>query len=75
MAYLTNFEWHTPDHICLVGYDWQPTTTPKAVICMIHGFADHMNRYVHVAEHFTEKGYVYTGFDLRGHGKSMGKLF
>lgn len=73
MASLTNFEWHTPDNLRLIGYDWKPTGTPKAVICMIHGFADHMNRFAHVADYLTAKGYVYTGFDLRGHGKSEGK--
>lgn len=73
MASFSHFEWHSPDNLRLLGYDWQPDSKPKAIVCMIHGFADHTNRFVHVADFLVKKGYGYVGFDLRGHGKSDGK--
>jgi acylglycerol lipase len=73
MASFSHFEWHSPDNLRLLGYDWRPDTKPKAVVCMIHGFADHMNRFAHVADAMVSKEYAYVGFDLRGHGKSDGK--
>lgn len=45
----------------------------KAVICMMHGMGEHINRYEHVAEMFTTNGYAVIGCDQRGHGKSEGQ--
>lgn len=67
------FDWMTPDNLRLIGYTFEPTAPPKGVICLIHGFADHVGRFIHVAEHFTKQGFAFTGFDLRGHGKSEGQ--
>jgi acylglycerol lipase len=44
----------------------------KAVIILVHGYAEHSGRYLHVIEPLAENGYdVYT-LDHRGHGKSEG---
>lgn len=51
---------------------WEPETTPKAVVALIHGLGEHAGRYEHVAEAFTAAGYILASFDLRGHGKSTG---
>ena len=52
---------------------WLPEETPRAVILLVHGVAEHSGRYAHVAEYLVGRGYgVYT-LDLRGHGRSPGQ--
>lgn len=46
---------------------------PKAVIALIHGFGEHINRYNHMANFYNKNGYAVVGLDTRGHGKSEGK--
>ena len=60
------------DGVDLFVRGWEPDTKPQAVIALIHGLGEHMGRYEHVAKAMTGAGYVFTGFDLRGHGKSGG---
>ena len=51
---------------------WEPDNEPKAVVCLIHGFGEHIGRYEHVAKALTDADYVVFGLDSRGHGKSAG---
>lgn len=60
------------DGIDLFVRGWEPETKPKAVVALIHGHGEHVGRYEHVAKAMTDAGYVFAGFDLRGHGKSSG---
>ncbi len=60
------------DGIDLFVRGWEPENKPKAVIALIHGHGEHVGRYEHVAKAMTNAGYVFAGFDLRGHGKSGG---
>lgn len=46
---------------------------PKAVIALVHGMGEHIGRYEHVAEMFTNAGYAVFGFDQVGHGQTAGK--
>ncbi len=52
---------------------WSPDGPPQADILLVHGLAEHMGRYAHVAEVFTKAGYQVTGVELRGHGESEGQ--
>jgi acylglycerol lipase len=54
---------------------WEPETetTPKAVVCLIHGFGEHIGRYEHVAQALNQANYSVWGLDSRGHGKSAGQ--
>ena len=57
-----------------IVYDvWTPDTTPKGVVVICHGYAEHARRYDHVAARFGEAGLVTYALDLRGHGRSDGK--
>jgi alpha-beta hydrolase superfamily lysophospholipase len=57
-----------------IVYDlWTPETTPRAVIVLCHGYAEHARRYDHVAQRFGEAGLITYALDLRGHGRSGGK--
>lgn len=46
---------------------------PKAILVLVHGVGEHSGRYVHVAEHFADRGYCCYAHDYRGHGQSQGK--
>ncbi|MDD3250198.1 MAG: lysophospholipase [Smithellaceae bacterium] len=52
---------------------WTPDNTPKAVVHVIHGYAEHIDRYGNVVGEFLPAGYAVFGTDHRGHGKSEGK--
>ncbi len=64
--------WKTRDGLDIYGRGWEPDQAPKAVICLVHGHGEHVNRYAHVGAAFANAGYVLMGFDQRGHGKSAG---
>ena len=51
---------------------WEPDAQPKAILALVHGLGEHVGRYIHVAQAFTDAGYALIGFDLRGHGRSEG---
>lgn len=45
---------------------------PKAMLAMLHGYADHGARYAHVMGALAEHGIGSVIIDMRGHGKSQG---
>ena len=57
--------------IQLHGYRWGPEGTPKAVVQIIHGIAEHVERYDHFARYLTGLGYLVVAEDHMGHGKSI----
>jgi alpha-beta hydrolase superfamily lysophospholipase len=46
--------------------------SPRAALAVVHGYAEHSGRYVHVMGALAELGIATVGIDLRGHGKSDG---
>jgi len=44
---------------------------PAGVLQIVHGMSEHMGRYEETARFFTERGFVVTGEDHLGHGKSV----
>ncbi len=67
------FEFSSRDELTLVGKKMTPKEEPTAILCLIHGFGEHQERYHHVGEALTQNGIALFTFDLRGHGKSEGK--
>ncbi len=67
------FELLTPDKIKIHGVHWK-TDNPQAVLCLVHGFGEHVERYDHLAAWFGNRGFATIGYDRRGHGQSGGKL-
>jgi alpha-beta hydrolase superfamily lysophospholipase len=51
---------------------WIPEK-PKAVVQVVHGFAEHSGRYLNVVNQLIPLGYAIYANDHRGHGKSDGK--
>ena len=45
---------------------------PIGVVCIIHGFGEHIGRYRHVMQLLNDSKFNVYGVDLRGHGKSRG---
>ncbi len=46
---------------------------PKGAIQLVHGLAEHCQRYEHLAQTVTQAGYSLYAMDLPNHGKSDGK--
>jgi alpha-beta hydrolase superfamily lysophospholipase len=67
-----DWKWKSRDGLEMYARGWKPDA-PKAVVVLVHGHGEHVNRYNHVAEAFTQAGYAMQGFDLRGHGQSAGQ--
>lgn len=41
-------------------------------VLLVHGLAEHLGRYTHIAEFFAERGWRVTALEFRGHGESDG---
>lgn len=50
-----------------------PGEHTKAVIIMVHGLGEHIQRYTYWAELFKKEGIGFLGVDLPGHGRSDGR--
>ncbi len=46
---------------------------PRAVVALVHGYADYGARYAHVADAWAERGITTVAIDLRGHGRAEGR--
>lgn len=51
-------------------YVYEPKTSPKGAIQIIHGAVEHFARYGLFAEYLNKAGYVVVGCDILGHGLS-----
>jgi alpha-beta hydrolase superfamily lysophospholipase len=61
------------DGLSLFWKAWLPQGTPKAALHIIHGYAEHIDRYQTVVDELVPAGYALFGTDHRGHGRSDGK--
>jgi acylglycerol lipase len=57
----------------LKGIIKSPGENAKAVIVLVHGLGEHIQRYNYWAELFMKAGIAFTGVDLPGHGRSEGR--
>jgi len=62
------------DSISFYIRTWEPDANARAkgVVALVHGHGEHVGRYENVASALTNAGYVLSGYDSRGHGKSTG---
>lgn len=51
---------------------WQPDGEVVARVTISHGYAEHGERYAHVARRLNERGFAVAALDHRGHGQSGG---
>jgi alpha-beta hydrolase superfamily lysophospholipase len=59
-----------PDGARLALYEWPAPASPKAVVQITHGLAEHAGRYDRLARALTAAGYAVFASDHRGHGKT-----
>lgn len=56
-----------------VRYSPESGEKPRCILQIVHGMAEYVERYEEFARFLTEKGFVVTGEDHMGHGKSVGE--
>lgn len=54
-------------HVC----KWIPEGEPRAVLQIVHGITEYVERYDTFANYLTERGYVVVAEDHMGHGQSV----
>lgn len=52
---------------------WKPEKPPRAVVQIIHGVAEHLDRYAEFADYLTDHGFLVVGADHPGHGSTETK--
>jgi acylglycerol lipase len=62
----------TIDSLTLYAQSWRPAD-PIATVIIVHGYAEHSDRYQEIAVQWVEQGFAVYTFDLRGHGRSPGR--
>jgi len=60
------------DGITLMSRWWERDAA-RAQVLIVHGLAEHIGRYEHVAASLTARGFACAGIDCRGHGRSGGR--
>ncbi|MCR5210611.1 MAG: lysophospholipase [Lachnospiraceae bacterium] len=50
---------------------WKPAGSPKAVLQIVHGMIEHIERYAELANVLNERGILVVGNDHIGHGRSV----
>lgn len=58
------------DGFSIYAYSCHPEGKPVGHIHILHGLAEHSGRYSSVVRSFVERGYLVSGHDHRGHGKT-----
>lgn len=71
MSTATEFRFDGRDGAPIAGYRWEPAGSARAVVHLSHGVGDHLGRYEHLALALTGAGFLVTGHDSRGHGKTI----
>jgi len=61
------------DGLELFAHSFPSQNPPKAIVYMVHGHGEHIERYEHLAAALNKADYALVGFDHRGHGQSAGK--
>ena len=52
---------------------WLPEESPRTVLILAHGYAEHSGRYENLVNYFVPRGYAVFALDHRGHGRSDGE--
>jgi alpha-beta hydrolase superfamily lysophospholipase len=69
---ILKFELAGKQHHYIKGMKWLPQKgEPKAIIMIVHGMAEHSERYAAFAHLLTLEGFAVYAYDHRGHGKSV----
>ena len=58
------------DGFSIYAFSCYPEGKPVGHIHILHGMAEHSGRYTPAIRYFVERGYIVSGHDHRGHGKT-----
>lgn len=61
------------DGLSLSALLLEPDKSPKGIVQISHGMAEHKERYIPFMEYLQSKGYIVIASDHRGHGQSIRK--
>lgn len=67
---MNEFTLNMSDGFSVYAFSKQPEGKPIGHIHILHGMAEHSGRYESSIEFFNRQGYLVTGHDHRGHGKT-----
>ncbi len=70
---MTDYSFKAKDGKKIYAAKWD-TDKPTGIVQILHGMAEHIERYDDFAKYLNSRGYVVTGEDHRGHGKTAGSL-
>ncbi|HJL17702.1 MAG TPA: alpha/beta hydrolase [Sandaracinaceae bacterium LLY-WYZ-13_1] len=59
----------TPDGLSLAVYTWTPER-PRGLVQIVHGLAEHAQRYDWAARRMADEGWAVVAHDQRGHGQT-----
>jgi len=59
--------------LLLKGMIHSPGEDARAVVILVHGLGEHIQRYNYWASLFKKEGIGFAGLDLPGHGRSEGR--
>lgn len=66
-----DFSFRSATGICDIhGCEFVPEQTPRAVVAIHHGMAEHMERYAEFVDYLTSKGIAVFMHDMANHGRS-----
>jgi alpha-beta hydrolase superfamily lysophospholipase len=66
----TPFVLSATEGVALHVHRWEPEISAKAVVQIVHGLAEHGERYARLATALCAAGYAVYAGDLRGHGRT-----
>ena len=69
---MLEFEFSSHGAGMIHAYRWEPEGQPRGVVQIIHGIAEYVPRYAGFAAFLNARGFLVTGEDHMGHGKSHG---
>lgn len=72
MSTVTSFQFESTRGGLLDAKKWIPDGEIRGIVQMVHGMAEHIDRYAGVAEALNASGYLVTGHNHAGHGTGAG---
>src|SRR6267142_871831 len=66
----SRFPLTAPDGVEISVLSWKPDPQSRAAVQIVHGLAEHADRYDRLARALTSSGYAVYACDLRGHGQT-----
>lgn len=64
-----NLSFQSVQGLPLSGRKWIPEETPRGIVQLVHGMAEHIDRYDQVASFLCGRGFLVVGHNHLGHGK------